>query len=128
MRLGYVIAYVPDVVAALDFYQTAFGCERRFLDAEGRYGEVETGAVPLGFASMAQASANGVSPAPIPPGTTAAVEIAFVVADVAAAFAQAVAAGATAVAAPAVKPWGQTVAYLRDPFGILVELCTPMPG
>jgi hypothetical protein len=25
-----------------------------------------------------------------------------------------------------VKPWGQTVAYLRDINGVLVELATPM--
>ena len=28
---------------------------------------------------------------------------------------------------PATKPWGQTVAYLRDNSGFLVEICTPMP-
>ena len=36
-------------------------------------------------------------------------------------------AGATAEAAPETKPWGQTVAYVRDNRGFLVELCTPMP-
>jgi lactoylglutathione lyase len=28
--------------------------------------------------------------------------------------------------APTKKPWGQTVAYVRDLDGHLVELCTPM--
>ena len=39
---------------------------------------------------------------------------------------RAVKAGATAVSEPAAKPWGQTVAYLRDKDGHLVELCTPL--
>ncbi|MDU9394735.1 VOC family protein, partial [Pseudomonas sp. zfem002] len=28
--------------------------------------------------------------------------------------------------APQVKPWGQTVSWVRCPAGILVELCTPV--
>ena len=38
----------------------------------------------------------------------------------------AVAAGATLLSPPLVKPWGQTVAYVRCPDGTLVELCTPV--
>jgi len=41
--------------------------------------------------------------------------------------ARAVEAGASVVSEPAVTPWGQTVAYLRDNAGHLVELCTPLP-
>ena len=55
------------------------------------------------------------------------VEIALTTPDVPALFEQAVKAGATAVSEPATKPWGQTVAYLRDNSGFLVEICTPMP-
>jgi uncharacterized glyoxalase superfamily protein PhnB len=54
-------------------------------------------------------------------------EIAFATEDVAAAFDRAVKAGAAATVPPKVKPWGQTVAYVRDMDGHLVELCTPMP-
>ncbi len=35
-----------------------------------------------------------------------------------------VAAGAVAVAPPAHKPWGQTVSYVRDLNGVLVEIAT----
>ena len=55
----------------------------------------------------------------------AGIEIGFVTDDVPAAWDTALAAGAMDVAAPATKPWGQTVAYVRDPEGMLVELCTP---
>ena len=36
-------------------------------------------------------------------------------------------AGAASVTPPETKPWGQTVAYVRDNNGFLVELCTPLP-
>jgi lactoylglutathione lyase len=54
-------------------------------------------------------------------------EVALTTADVPALYARAVKAGAMPVSEPATKPWGQTVAYVRDKDGHLVELCTPMP-
>jgi catechol 2,3-dioxygenase-like lactoylglutathione lyase family enzyme len=56
----------------------------------------------------------------------AGIEIGFTTDDVVATFAQAVAAGAIALVEPREKPWGQTVAYVRDPDGVLVEICSPM--
>jgi uncharacterized glyoxalase superfamily protein PhnB len=61
-----------------------------------------------------------------PAGKVLGVEIAFTTSDVQAAFDQAVGAGAKPVSKPEKKPWGQTVAYVRDNNGFLVELCTPM--
>lgn len=40
----------------------------------------------------------------------------------------AVAAGAVLLRDAETKPWGQVVAYVRDPDGILIELCTPVGG
>ena len=51
-------------------------------------------------------------------------EVGLVTDDVARACQQAVEAGATLLTEPAVKPWGQTIAYVRCPDGTLVELCT----
>ena len=48
----------------------------------------------------------------------------FVTDDVASAYKKALAAGAAKVTPPKEKPWGQTVAYVRDLNGFLVELCT----
>jgi uncharacterized glyoxalase superfamily protein PhnB len=45
--------------------------------------------------------------------------------EVAAAYERALREGAEAVAPPQSKPWGQEVAYVRDPDGILVELASP---
>jgi catechol 2,3-dioxygenase-like lactoylglutathione lyase family enzyme len=54
------------------------------------------------------------------------IEIALVTADLEAAHGRALRNGATELSAPAAKPWGQSVSYLRTPDGVLVELCTPV--
>jgi lactoylglutathione lyase len=51
--------------------------------------------------------------------------VALVFDDVEAAFARAVENGAAPLTEPHGTPWGQTVAYVRDPFGTLLELATP---
>ncbi len=53
-------------------------------------------------------------------------EIVFTTPDVAAAYDKALKSGATDVSAPQQKPWGQTVAYIRDPNGLLIELASPI--
>lgn len=117
MDLGYVIRYVDDVEAAIAFHERAFGLTRRFIAPDASYGEVETGPTTLGFAHADHAPG---------PGAAGEAELAFRTDDVAAGFAAALEAGATAIAEPAEKPWGQTVAYVRDPQGALVEICTPV--
>ena len=124
MRLGYVILYVPDVAASVAFYAAAFGLAPRFVHESG-YAEIETGATALAFAAEPLADANAGPFRRNRPGETpAGFEVGLVVDDVAAAFARATEAGAIAVKPPATKPWGQTVAYVRDCNGVLVELCT----
>jgi catechol 2,3-dioxygenase-like lactoylglutathione lyase family enzyme len=127
MRLGYVILYVPDVAAALAFYAAAFGLARRFLHESGAYGEMETGGTALAFAAEAMVEGNGLafraSRAGEPP---AAAEVGLLTEDVAAAYARAVAAGAAPCLPPTQKPWGQTVSYVRDLNGFLVEICSPV--
>jgi lactoylglutathione lyase len=128
MRFGYTILYVEDVSRAIDFYERAFGLTRRFLAEDATYGEMETGDTTLSFASHALARES------IPGGyrrndlaePPAGVEIAFVTDDVPAAWDTALAAGAVVVSPPTTKPWGQTVAHVRDLDGMLVEICTPV--
>jgi lactoylglutathione lyase len=128
MKLAYTIVYVSDVAASLAFFERAFGLARRFLHESGGYGELETGATALAFAQHDVARSNlgrdyvaaGASAQPL------GMEIGLVTEDVSAAFERAVAAGAEPLAPPVIKPWGQTVAYVRCPDGTLVELCTAM--
>jgi lactoylglutathione lyase len=127
MKLGYCIHYVSDVPRSLDFYERAFGLERGFLHESRTYGEMKTGPTTLSFASEAMVAENGV---PFRPSRASdappAVEIGLVTDDVPGAVERALRAGAVLVHGAKVKPWGQTVAYVRDPDGFLVELCTPV--
>lgn len=128
--LGYTIFYVPDVEATVSFYESAFGLARRFVTPEADYGELETGATTLSFVRHDLATQNleaaggftPLDPATPPVGAT----ITLVTDDVPAMVAQATAAGAAGYTEPVEKPWGQTVAYLRDPNGILIEVATPV--
>lgn len=88
---------------------------------------METGATRLAFAAKSLARENGFdfgkpgaleSPAPF--------EIAFVAEDVESSFKKAVLSGAAELKKPMQKPWGQTVGYVRDCNGFLVEICSPM--
>ncbi|BDP43864.1 hypothetical protein DAETH_38330 (plasmid) [Deinococcus aetherius] len=127
MDLGYVIVYVPDVVAAVEFYERAFGLRRRFVDGGGQYAELDTGRTRLAFASPAMAeNLNLAVRVQRPDQAAAGTELVFVTPEVASAFERAVAAGAVPVRAPAEMPWGQTVSYVRDRHGALIELCTPV--
>ena len=125
-RLGWVIVYVPDVQAAVTLYADAFGLQPRFA-VEG-FAEMETGSTALAFASDETARANAGHEFHRPaldelPGH---VEIALVFDDVEAAYARAVRAGCTALTPPSFKPQGQTVSYVRDPWGTLIEVCSPV--
>ena len=128
MKFGYTIVYVADVRAALDFYQRAFGFAMAFVTDDAQFGQLDTGATALAFArhDVAAASLVGEYRPLNADAMPAGIEVGFTTHDVPAAFEKAVNAGATALTAPSVKPWGQTVAYLRAPEGTLIELCTPM--
>jgi uncharacterized glyoxalase superfamily protein PhnB len=130
MKFGYTIIYVPSVSDALAFYEKAFGFQTRFLHESGQYGELESGGTTLAFASQALGEMNlGADFVPVSAATTApGIELAFVTEDVSSAYAKAVAAGAVPLHAPAKKPWGQVVAFVRSVEGTLVELCSPIDG
>ena len=97
--LGYVILYVNDVAASLAFYEKAFGLARRFFnDDNGKaYGELETGATRLAFASVALATEHLQQPVvtAAPDKPPLGVEIALTTPDVPALFQRALKAGAT---------------------------------
>lgn len=131
MKLDYVVIYVDDVKQTLAFYQAAFGLEIKMLfeeDGHCDYGELNTGAATLGFATHDLGKTN--LPAGYRPvtreGQPVGQEVVFVDDDVQAAFSKAVAAGAEALVEPTEKPWGQTIAYVRALEGTLIELCSPM--
>jgi lactoylglutathione lyase len=125
MRFGYTILYVRDVAASVDLYERAFGQPRRFVHESGDYAELDTGTTTLSFASHELAGSNLPGAFGRPDGVTTAFEVCFVTDDVAGAYERAVREGAEPVTPPQTKPWGQDVAYVRDPDGNLVELASP---
>ncbi len=128
MQFSGTILYVRDVKKSLAWYGKAFGLSTRFMTEGGEYGDLQLGGdVVLGFASLAQSKRNfkGGVHATKKAGAPPAFEIAFKADDVDAAHTRAVKAGAKSLAKPERKPWGQTVAFLRDPDGHLIEVSTP---
>lgn len=128
VKFGYTIAYVADVEAALSFFEKAFGMQRRFITDEKDYGELDTGATVLSFAShkLGRSNFSGGYVSATDSAKPLGIEIALVTDDVESAYANAIKRGATGLQAPEQKPWGQTVSYVRCPAGILLELCTPI--
>jgi catechol 2,3-dioxygenase-like lactoylglutathione lyase family enzyme len=114
MRYRSTILYVPDVPAAVAFYESAFGLERAAAEPCQEYMELRGEGAVLAFAHESMRPAPG------------AFEIWLADDDVAGALSRALDGGAELVKEPEVKPWGQTVAYVRDPGGVLVELGTPV--
>lgn len=125
MKLRYTILYVEDVGAAIDFYERAFGLKRMFIHEAGDYGELATGQTTLAFSSIALMRSLGKAPGK-PDAARPTFEIAFETDDVSAAFALALAAGAKPVQEVRTESWGQTTAYVSDPNGYLVEMCSPV--
>ena len=124
-QLGWVIVYVPDVEAALAFYEQSFGMVRKFVAPDASFGELNSGETTLAFAAEGLGESNFEGGFERPGDRPCNVEVALVFDDPEAAFARAVENGATVLAEPKRKPWGQVVSYVRDPFGTLLEVCSP---
>jgi lactoylglutathione lyase len=127
-RLGWIIIYVPDVVAALDFYERAFGLCRTFVNPPADFGQLDTGQTALAFASRARAEheIGGTYQRPDPGAIPFNVEICLVFDDPVVAFRHAVTTGCAPVVEPAPKPHGQTTGFVRDPWGTLIEIASPL--
>jgi lactoylglutathione lyase len=111
----------------VEFYEKAFGLARGFVHESGEFGELKTGQTTLAFASLTLAPANveGVSPLRIssgrPPPSRSRFRLTMSVLHLLVRQQQ-----ARLRPAAQSETVGQTVAYVRDLNGNLVELCTPM--
>lgn len=135
MKFGYAILFVPDVEAAVDFYERAFGAKRKMVNKA--FAALDTGATTLAFGweenekkeltENAGDRAATVFRANRATAEAAGVQISFIADDVKSAFARALAAGATEVYAPVKTPWGQWVGRVRDLNGVLVSIVSQPP-
>ncbi len=127
MKLGYTIIYVANVVETVKFYEAAFGIKRQFIHDSLLYAEMNTGQTTLAFAANEAAEMGGLA---IQPNTLSSLaagwEICFVIDNVQEAYDHAIAQGSQPVIKPTLKPWGQTVSYVRDINGCLVEIASPV--
>ncbi len=130
VKFGYTILYVEDVQKAIEFYENAFGFETKFISPDNDYGELNTGETTISFASKKLASQNledGFLESSLEDKPFA-IELGFITEDVGEVVQKATSFGAILVTEPKKKPWGQVVAYVRDPEGFLLEICTPIQG
>ncbi|MEA5598257.1 VOC family protein [Rivularia sp. UHCC 0363] len=106
------------------FYEKAFGFKKRFIHENGLFAEMEMEGAALHFAANEAVKANlpkgfqENNPSNLPAG----IEVCLVTDNVTDAFAKAINAGAVAYTEPKVMFWGQTIAYVRDLDGILIEI------
>lgn len=117
--------YVSDVEASVAFYEKAFGFARKFVTPEEDYAELVCDGTVLAFASEALAESNlkkGFQKVNM--SRPFGIELGFVVDDVQKAVSKVTQAGGVLYEPLTVKPWGQTVAYVTDCNGFLIELCT----
>lgn len=128
MHLGYIIIYVEDIPTTVSFYEKAFGLKLRFVHESNQYAEMETGQTTLAFANENFAMNSHSFRLNRRNEQAAGAEIAFVVENVEEHFKRAVDSGASEVAKPVQKPWGQTVSYVRDNNGFIVEICSAISG
>ena len=128
VKLGYTILYVSDVTKSVEFYESAFGFERKFITPENDYAELLTGETTISFASLGLAHSNLKNGflASQQEGKPFGMELGLVTENVQEIMDKAIGLGAMIVESPVQKPWGQTVGYIRDIDGFLLEICSPM--
>ncbi len=128
VKLGYTILYASDVTKSVEFYEAAFGFKRKFITPENDYAELSTGETTISFASLELANSNLKNGFMVSKQTEKpfGMELALVTEHVEEIISKAISHGAILVENPIQKPWGQTVGYVRDINGFLLEICTPM--
>lgn len=128
IKYAYTILYVEDVKKTMTFFQDTFNFKQKLLTPENDYGEISSGETTLAFASLELGNSNFdngflISNADKKPFG---VELAFTTSDVEKLVEKAIKNGATQLAETVLKPWGQTVSYVRDINGFIIEICSPV--
>lgn len=128
MKYTYTILYVESVIETIDFYERAFGFQKKFVTPEKDYGELISGETTISFASFTLGGSNfkkGFQKSTLS-NKPFGIELAFTTENIEEDFEKAKMAGATEIAKLITKPWGQRVGYLKDNNGFLIEICTPI--
>ncbi|MGD6902897.1 VOC family protein [Bacillus infantis] len=124
LKLGYIILYVEDLEKTKQFYGELLGLELK--NEFGTYIEYDTGSTILSMNT--RENGRELTDLPIPAGfrEEQTMELSFVTEDVEGTIEKARQAGVRILLEPVKKPWGQIVAYMEDPDGHYIEICTPI--
>lgn len=126
MKLGmkYIILYVNDFEKSMHFYRDILGLAVKMQ--HDTYVEFDTGATTLSINT--RESVKEIIGLDMPNGSVSSqtFELGFVVENVEATIETLRQQSVTIIKEPVTKPWGQTVAYVADPDGHYIEICTSM--
>lgn len=124
LRLGYVILYVENLEETIRFYRDLLGLSIK-MEA-GTYIELETGGTTLSFNT--RESGREITGLPIPDNKRKeqTFELGLVTEEVEMVVEKLRNEGVPILLEPVKKPWGQVVAYVEDPDGHYIEICTPL--
>jgi lactoylglutathione lyase len=124
LKLGYIILYVENLQETIRFSRDLLGLPIK-MEA-GTYIELETGGTTLSFNT--RESGREITGLPIPDGkrNEQTFELGLVTEDVRGTVETLKSEGVAILLEPTEKPWGQVVAYVEDPDGHYIEICTPI--
>lgn len=124
VKMGYVILYVENLEKTKHFYGELLGLELK--NEFGTYIEFNTGTTVLSFNT--REDVRELTGLPIPNGVRKeqTFELGFVTEEVEVTVEHLREAGVPILMDPVEKPWGQKVAYVEDPDGHYIEICSPI--
>jgi lactoylglutathione lyase len=124
LTMKYVILYVNDFDKTMKFYKEILGLSVKMQ--HDTYVEFDTGATTLSINT--RESVKEIIGLEMPTSDIASqtFELGFVVDDVVATIEMLRSLDVPIYKEPVTKPWGQTVAYVTDPDGHYIEICSSM--
>lgn len=120
--LRYIILYVSDFDQAYTFYKDVLQLSVKMQ--QGTYVEFDTGQTTFAINTRDSVREEIGLTVPQEQEKTATFEVAFTVEDVAQTIDVLRSKGVQIIKEPVTKPWGQTVAYIADPDGHYIEICS----
>jgi lactoylglutathione lyase len=124
LAMKYIILYVNDFDKTMNFYKEILGLPVKMQ--HDTYVEFDTGATTLSINT--RESVKEIIGLEMPGSSVASqtFELGFVVEDVVATIEMLRGLDVPIYKEPITKPWGQTVAYVTDPDGHYIEICSAM--
>ena len=122
LSMKYVILYVNDFEKTMDFYKGILGLPIKMQ--QDTYVEFDTGAITLSINTRKDVKELTGLNVPEGSASTQTFEVGFVVEDVVATIGNPASTRGYNHKGTITKPWGQTVAYVADPDGHYIEICT----